>query len=381
MSNLIQDLEFACSLKRPHLGNGVYQLCEYIVERTEGLNVSVDFVGNIHIDLRSDPKHRTLFTCHVDTVHRSDGENHFTYDKKWMVAPKDSQLGADDAAGVAMLLNLIDNKIPAYYIFFQGEEKGGVGSTWLSLNMQSTLEEFDRAIAFDRKGTTDIITHQMCGRCCSDDFADALASALNQRNDSFMYIADDSGIYTDTAEFVNLIPECTNISVGYYNEHTYVEKIDTYHLEDLALASLEIDWDSLPVKRNPAIHEDDRYSNTSYSSYVSQWPTYNSSSNSKPHFDKEDDAYDYYEGGSIYATEDGGITLSDAIEDAKYGLKLDLLTLVSEYVMPEEPDTCLRFLDRSRLTDELLIEIQELLSTGYDESQIYEILFERLYRE
>lgn len=382
MSNLIQDLEFACGLKRPHMGNGVYQLCEYITERIADSNPTIDFCGNIHVDLRTEAKHRTLFICHVDTVHKKDGENYFTYNKQWMEAPKDDPLGADDGAGVAILLNMIDNKVPAYYIFFQGEERGGIGSGWLAQNMSSLLSDFDRAIAFDRRGTTDIITHQMSGRCCSDDFAYALASALNARNDNFMYLPDDGGLYTDTAEFIDIIPECTNISVGYYNEHTAKERVDTYHLEDLGLATLEIDWDSLPVKRDPSVYESKYFEYTDpVGSYMSQWPTYSKdpspAGNVKPRFETEDEAYEYYD--NVFAEDK--ILLADALEDAKYGLKVDLLTLVAEYVMPEEPETAMKFLDRGRITDELIFECQELINTGYDENQVFEILFERLYRE
>lgn len=379
MSNVIQDLEFACGLKRPHGGNGVFQLCEYIVERVGDAPATVDFCGNIHVDLRLDDTNRTLFTAHVDTVHRNDGENWFTYNDKWMEAPKGSPLGADDGAGVAILLNLIDNKVPAYYIFFQGEEKGGIGSGWLAQNMSSTLEEFDRAIAFDRKGLHDVITHQMSGRCCSDDFAYALADELNSCNEEFMYVPDDGGIYTDTAEFIDVIPECTNISVGYYSEHTDKERVDTYHLEDLAAAVVRVKWDDLPIKRDPNVKEPKYWEQMDpVGGYMTNWPTYNTkSSTSKPHFDTEEEAYEYY--GSVFTDEKP--LLVDAIEDAKYGLKVDLLTLVSEYVMPEEPEMAMKFLDRNRLTDELLIECHELIHTGYDESQIYEMLFERLYRE
>ena len=379
MSNLIQDLEFACSLKRPHMGYGVYQLCEYITERAAHAEPTVDFCGNIHVDLRTEYKHRTLFTSHVDTVHRKDGENYFTYKDKWMEAPKDDPLGADDGAGVAVLLHMIDNKVPGYYVFFQGEEKGGIGSGWLAANMAHLLEEFDRAVAFDRRGTTDIITHQMAGRCCSDEFAYALAGELNKQNDEFMYLPDDGGLYTDTAEFIDVIPECTNISVGYYSEHTAKERVDTYHLEDLANAAVKLDWDSLPVKRDPSVHESKYFHDDPVGSYMPNWPTYNTTvkAENKPHFDTEDEAYEYY--GSVFTDEK--TNLVDALEDAKYGLKIDLLTLVSEYVMPEEPEMAMRFLDRNRITDELIFECQELINTGYAESQIFEILFERLYRE
>jgi hypothetical protein len=65
-------------------------------------------------------------------------------------------------------------------------------------------------------------------------FGDALCDELNKSGMS--YIKDDGGVYTDSAEFVDYIPECTNISVGYYSEHTVNEKQDINHLIDLCVA-------------------------------------------------------------------------------------------------------------------------------------------------
>jgi len=42
---------------------------------------------------------------------------------------------------------------------------------------------------------------------------------------------DDGGVYTDSAEFVDIIEECTNLSVGYFSEHTTSEKQDIDFLE------------------------------------------------------------------------------------------------------------------------------------------------------
>ena len=70
-----------------------------------------------------------------------------------------------------------------------------------------------------------------------------------------MYLPDDTGVYTDTAEFTGIIPECTNISVGYYSEHTDKEKLDVIHLQALADRCLRIDWDGLATKRDPSVHD------------------------------------------------------------------------------------------------------------------------------
>jgi hypothetical protein len=78
---------------------------------------------------------------------------------------------------------------------------------------------------------------------------------------------DNTGVYTDSAEFTHVIPECTNISVGYYKEHTHMEHQDIDHLITLCLASVKVDWESLPVKRDP---KDIEYKSYSYGTYNSK---------------------------------------------------------------------------------------------------------------
>jgi hypothetical protein len=101
------------------------------------------------------------------------------------------------------------------------------------------------AIALDRQGTTDVITHQSWGRCCSDTFALALAAALGTA------YRPVEGVYTDTAEYVNVIPECTNISVGYYHQHTAWEYLDSRYLFRLLNVLLKLDTTKLPIVRDP----------------------------------------------------------------------------------------------------------------------------------
>lgn len=200
---------------------------------------------------------RTLFSAHVDTVHRSEGLQALCYDpiKNHIFKDDGEPLGADDASGVWLLLEMIDAGIPGGYLLTRGEEKGGIGARAVATYEKKFLAQFDRAIAFDRKATDSIISHQSGGRCCSDAFAEALAGALNDAEPNFMYSPDDTGVYTDTAEYTDIIPECTNVSVGYYSEHTQNEMQDLDHLLRLRAACLAIDWEALPVKRDPLAYE------------------------------------------------------------------------------------------------------------------------------
>lgn len=239
----------------------------------------VDEAGNIHLDLRNDVKNTTLFVAHTDTVHRTEGRQKvYTINvgekqsKQVLYADANNSattaLGADDASGVLMLLHLIQNRVPAYYIFTRGEECGGIGSSYLADWYATLLIQFDRAIAFDRKGTSSVITHQAYGRTCSDKFADALSESLS--NMELMYAPDNTGVYTDTAEFVYLIPECTNISVGYAQEHTAYEWQDLTHLHHLMNTAITIDWDALPTANIPAQEEEYDYDDWDY--YQPQQP-------------------------------------------------------------------------------------------------------------
>jgi hypothetical protein len=190
---------------------------------------------------------KTIFTSHFDTackdqvnvVHVKDG-NIISTDGK-------SILGADDKAGVTIMLYMISKNVPGLYYFFIGEEVGCIGSGMASNDIKF-FSKYDRMISFDRRGTKSIITHQSYIRCCSDEFADDLSREYKFNG---MYLEkDDTGVYTDSAEFVSIIPECTNISVGYYKEHTVGEIQDIEFLREIALASSKIDWDNLITKRD-----------------------------------------------------------------------------------------------------------------------------------
>lgn len=218
----------------------------------------IDEAGNLHVDTRQGPQHRTMFTSHTDTVHHQGGPNNVRLDATnpkqvlWR-ADKDACLGADDGAGIALMMHMLEAGVPGYYVFFRGEEVGGVGSRWLARNMAPLLHDIDRCVSFDRAGYADVITHQAGGRCCSDAFADALADSLTTSVDWFM--ADSSGVFTDSANLTHFIAECTNVSVGYADQHGDDEYQDITFLQRLATALVTVQWDDLPVRRDPKVRE------------------------------------------------------------------------------------------------------------------------------
>src|SRR3546814_16306749 len=79
-------------------------------------------------------------------------------------------LGADDGAGLWIMLGMIAAACPGLYLFHRGEEQGCLGSRWIERHTPELLANIDAAIAFDRAGLGDVITHQSYGRTCSAAF-------------------------------------------------------------------------------------------------------------------------------------------------------------------------------------------------------------------
>jgi hypothetical protein len=363
-SILYKTLTRALSVKRPHNGKGVAMFTDWLEAHVPAHladRISYDTAGNLHIDARVDATNRTLFVAHVDTVHREDGANKIRKTTgKWYA--DDAVLGADDGAGVALLMHLMCGGVPAYYVFTQGEECGGIGARALSKDV-SLLSQFDRAIAFDRRGIDSVITHQGYGRCCSDTFAQALADELSSGN-VLMYLGDDTGVYTDTAEFVDVIPECTNISVGYMFEHTQKEELNIHHFTALADAVLTVAWDALPTDRDPTVVESkwDRWDTLGYATPSGAW-----SSNWWKDY-KDDEPYSLE------------MQVEDAIYEAMRGTYTSLINLIAEAVYPEDTALAKRTISRKILTDEVLEEAWNMLST-HDADTVLLTLYDIAYCE
>lgn len=89
----------------------------------------------------------------------------------------------------------------------------------------------------------------MGSRGASDEFANALAKALNSLEPTFKYKSDTTGLYMDSYNFMSQIKECINLSVGYYFQHTHNEKQDLNHLFKFANVLCKVEWESLSIKR------------------------------------------------------------------------------------------------------------------------------------
>jgi hypothetical protein len=183
-----------------------------------------------------------MFTSHVDSVHMNVKEIYQdVFLKDGLFCKEDNQpLGADDAAGNWLMFNMIHAKVPGVYAFFRGEERGGIGSSYCAKHRQDLFKNIKCAIAFDRRGTHSIITHQGGERGCSDEFTKSLSNILGMG-----HVGDSTGLYTDTKEFFDIVTNCTNVSVGYEREHSKNETLKKEYICFLRDALIKADWSKL----------------------------------------------------------------------------------------------------------------------------------------
>jgi Peptidase family M28 len=272
MQQLLQMLTY----KRPHQSATeaafIAKFIEPLAQHPQVIDYYCDEIGNVFVTTH--PASKTLFTAHVDTVHSKDGMQVVTHDANINLIYLDDKaalatncLGADDTAGMWLMLQMIDAGVPGTFAFFRGEERGGIGSRHAAQHNADFFKQFDRAIAFDRRGTGDVITHQAGGRCCSDEFASALADQLCAHN--VTYAPCNGGVFTDTANLTDLIGECTNLSCGYDMEHSVNETLDAEHLLHMRDALVSIDWEGLPTKRGKGEVDPDEYNYNSWGSFSS----------------------------------------------------------------------------------------------------------------
>lgn len=127
-------------------------------------------------------------------------------------------LGADDRAGIFIILKIIADGYRPYILFTTDEEIGGVGAMAAADNIFSPDIKF--ILELDRQGANDAAMYE----CGNEKFIEMLKSY------GFEPV---SGTFSDICFFA---PEwdiaATNLSVGYYHEHTpwetlYVRELET----------------------------------------------------------------------------------------------------------------------------------------------------------
>jgi hypothetical protein len=191
-----------------------------------------------------------MWSSHTDSVHQANGRQSVHLDQTgFLRLPKKSKsdcLGADCAAGMWIMIEMIKANVPGLYIFHHAEEIGCKGSIGIADKSPEFIKDIKAAVAFDRRNINEVITHQR-SRTASDAFARSIAQQLPER-----FEPSDKGFLTDTKMYMHLIPECSNISVGYFDEHTPQERLYVPHLIQLRDHMIKIDQSKFVIEREPA---------------------------------------------------------------------------------------------------------------------------------
>lgn len=247
------------SWARPHKSECERRFAREFLDTVPGMQQ--DSFGNRWLDIGSEPV--ALWSCHIDTVAAKGGHQLLDYSPatgivKLANGKAGMSLGADDGAGVWIMLQMIQAKRPGRYIFHRGEEVGCLGSRHILRHSRGLLQGIQMAVAFDRKGFHDIITWQSSGKTASDEFAWSLAAQLG-KVDGLRFEPDPTGIFTDTDTYAGVIAECSNLSVGYEGNHGPRETLNVDHCHRLLEAMLRLDTKDLTVAREPGDSGLDHY--------------------------------------------------------------------------------------------------------------------------
>lgn len=217
----------------PNVPRGAAPGCSSAYKRGHTM---IDEHGNYIVHI---PGSRVMWTSHCDTADSHPTHVSLKRTGNFLHTDGKSILGADDKVGVCIMIMMIKAGVPGTYVFFAGEEVGCVGSSNMSDDIQ--YGDYDCCISLDRYGYTDIITHQCGTRTASDEWAAELAERINKHSGGIIDMSPSSrGVFTDSREFKDIIPECTNISVGYFNQHTHQEKADTMFAYLLCCALIDM---------------------------------------------------------------------------------------------------------------------------------------------
>ena len=252
LPNFIEMLRY----KRPQGSRAQRKFCNRFLKPVFG---DPDTHGNYTLVLGDKPK--VMFAAHHDTVHWRGGKQN-VYIEGNVIRSNSDCLGADCTTGVYIILEMILAGVEGTYVVHAAEEVGCVGSSALVADNPDFLSHTDFCISFDRYGTKSIITHQMFTETCSEAFSQSLSGILGMGHES-----DPNGSYTDSNEYRGVVAECTNLSVGYYDQHTKRESQDWEYLDGLIDALISADWNKLVVDRTPSLGYDDLDNRHTYDYY------------------------------------------------------------------------------------------------------------------
>lgn len=151
--------------------------------------------------------------AHMDTVFPKPPET-FYYDSSAGVLWSPQGLGADDRAGLFVIIQLLEKGYKPSIILTDMEERGGIGAEALTRRFpECPFEDCRAIIQLDRQGKNDAVYYD----CDNEDFEKLITS---------YGFKTDWGTFTDISIIApKWMIAAVNLSVGYYDEHTRAETL------------------------------------------------------------------------------------------------------------------------------------------------------------
>ena len=219
----------------------------YLLNIIPGLmgEVRQDDTGNILVTRRFGFGPTIMLSAHMDIKDELPEESYLIKDGKiWR--RNLGILGADDRAGVAIILNIC--KVLSSFnfrgqikiVFTVSEEDGQYGAEKIDPAFYSDV---DFAISLDRKNGADIISHSTTQLYCDEEYGKVFEDASHDLwNGNYPFKTTKGGI-SDLRVWSQAGVPSVNLSIGYYNEHTpqeYLNLEEWHRTHDLVLHAIEM---------------------------------------------------------------------------------------------------------------------------------------------
>jgi putative aminopeptidase FrvX len=172
-----------------------------------------------------------LLSAHMDTV-KGVLKDRKLIEKNGVISSDKGALGADDRAGIAVILTVLSNINKLGFdgtikiAFSREEEIGCVGSSKIDPYF---YEDVNLAIVVDRRGNRDIVVG--CGQAFCSDNVGLFMEEVGMMADMGDWKATEGGI-SDALTFSEKGVNSINLSVGYRNEHTDKEYVVLSDMRD-----------------------------------------------------------------------------------------------------------------------------------------------------
>lgn len=155
-----------------------------------------------------------MLTAHMDTVFKSPPKNIY-YDREHFIMWSPEGLGADDRAGVFAIIKILQAGYRPSICLTTDEEKGSIGAGIMVTDIPQCPFNLKYIIELDRRGKDDCVFYS-----CN--------------NEGFIDYVETFGFLTNWGTFSDISYICptweiagVNLSVGYENEHSKAEFLDT----------------------------------------------------------------------------------------------------------------------------------------------------------